>query len=345
MLNIKRGALIAGLFSLISPVLAADIPLAQVERKTIAETFTADARIEAVHRATLTAETTGRIKEILFDVDDVVDQGSVLIRFTDTEQRASLARAEAALKEAEARLAHAEKEQLRIQSVFEKKLVAKSAVDKAEADLKAAQQRANGAEAEVKQANEQLEYTVIRAPYAGIVVERHVNVGERVRPGLPLMSGFSLDKLRATATVPQSMVESIRQHKRVAIMAGSGTDVGQVQSDAVTVYPYADPSSHGFTVRAELVNVPQGIYPGMFVKAAFVVGERSHLFVPASAVVKRSEVTAVYVVDQQGGIHFRAVRVGRIADGQIAILSGLTEGEQVALDPVQAGSLLKGQGK
>jgi hypothetical protein len=79
----------------------------------------------------------------------------------------------------------------------------------------------------------------------------------------------------------------------------------------------------------------------MFAKAAFVVGEQSHLFVPRSAVVHRSEVTAVYVVDAQGRIGFRAVRAGRVLDDQVAILAGLSAGEQVALDPVRAGMLLK----
>ena len=79
----------------------------------------------------------------------------------------------------------------------------------------------------------------------------------------------------------------------------------------------------------------------MFAKAAFVVGEQSLLFVPRSAVVHRSEVTAVYVVDAQGRIGFRAVRAGRMVGDQVAILAGLSEGEQVALDPVQAGTQLK----
>jgi hypothetical protein len=110
------------------------------------------------------------------------------------------------------------------------------------------------------------------------------------------------------------------------------------------VYPYADPTTHDFTVRAELASVPAGFYPGMFAKARFVVGQMTRLLVPASAVVHRSEVTAVYVVDKQGRVEFRAVRVGAPADDTaIEILAGLSVGEQVALDPVKAGVLLKAQ--
>lgn len=340
-----RYCLLLALLVLVSPVAAEPLAVSAVEQRELPHVFVTDALIEAVHQATLTAETTGRIKQILFDVDDLVTQGDVLLRFTDKEQQAGLARAEAGEKEAAARLAQAQAEHTRIESVFAKKLVAKSAVDKSSADLKAAQQRLKAAQADLIKAREQLEYTVVRAPYAGIVVKRHVNVGEQVRPGTPLMTGFSLAKLRATSSVPQSIVAAVRKHREVSI----AVDPAQpVVSKDITVYPYADAASHNFSVRAELSSVPAGWYPGMFAKAGFVIGKSPRLLVPGSAVVHRGEVTAVYVVDGQGRVGFRAVRIGqRFANPDksenIEILAGLQAGEQVALDPVKAGVLLKTQ--
>ena len=335
------GVMSGSVLSLPGQAATPELAVAEAEQRVLQDTYMADAVVEAVQQATIAAETTGRIKAINFDVDDVVDKGSVLLRFSDKEQRARLARAEAAQKEAEARLKEAEAEHTRVTEVFAKKLVAKAAMDKASADLKAAQQRLKAAEADVQQAREQLEYTVVRAPYAGIVVKRHVNVGEQVRPGTPLMTGFSLAKLRATASVPQAVVEAVRQQREVSISLPGST--AAVTSRDITVYPYADAASHQFTVRAELSSVPAGFYPGMFVKAAFVVGERSALLVPLASVVHRSEVTAVYVVDAQGQISFRAVRIGNPLDDRLEILAGLTAGEKVARDPVAAGVLLKAQ--
>lgn len=342
--KLRYGLLLVPLL-LSNPIAAESLRLAAAEQREIPQVFVTDALIEAVHQATLTAETTGRIKQILFDVDDVVTQGDVLLRFTDKEQQAGLARAEAGEKEAVARLAQAQAEHTRIESVFAKKLVAKSAVDKSSADLKAAQQRLKAAQADLTKAQEQLEYTVVRAPYAGIVVKRHVNVGEQVRPGTPLMTGFSLAKLRATSSVPQSVVAAVRKHGEVSIVVGSAQPV---LSKKITVYPYADAATHNFSVRVELSSVPEGWYPGMFAKARFVIGKSPRLLVPSSAVVHRSEVTALYVVDAQGQVGFRAVRIGQqfahAASGNvIEILAGLDAGEQVALDPVQAGVLLKTQ--
>ena len=324
---------------------AEPLAVATAEKHVLPDVFVTDATIEAVHKATLAAETTGRIRKILFDVDDLVSKDDVLLRFTDKEQQAGLARAEAAQEEAIARLQQAESDHTRTESVFAKKLVAKSALDKSSADLKAAQQRVKVAQADIKKAREQLEYTVVRAPYAGIVVKRHVNVGERVSPGKALMTGFSLAKLRATSSIPQSVVAAVRKHGEVAISIGRSQPV--ISKD-ITVYPYADGASHNFTVRAELSSVPEGFYPGMFAKALFVIGETSRLLVPTTAVVHRSEVTAVYVVNKKGRVSFRAVRIGNefnddVAGQTIEVLSGLSAGEQVALDPVKAGVLLKSQ--
>ncbi len=339
-------ALFMGLVISASGFAEASLAVADVEKRLLPKVYVADAVIEAVHQATLAAETTGRIKNIFFDVDDVVVKGAMLLRFTDKEQQADLARAEARLKETAARLQQAEAEHIRIQSVFAKKLVAKSAVDNTRADVKAARQRVKAAEAAHKKAAEQLEYTVVRAPYAGIVVKRHVNVGERVRPGTPLMTGFSLAKLRATASVPQTLVEAVRHYSEVSIATGAA-DIVVVSSTDIIVYPYADAKTHDFTVRTELASVPTGFYPGMFVKARFVVGQMSRLLVPVAAVVHRSEVTAVYVVDKQGRVGFRAVRVGSVIQDSVGdfieVLAGLRMGEQVALDPVKAGVVLKSQ--
>jgi RND family efflux transporter MFP subunit len=329
---------------------AEPLAVATAEKHTLADVFVTDAVIEAVHKATLAAETTGRIKEILFDVDDLVNKGEVLLRFTDKEQKASLARAVATEKEAIARLQQAQSAHTRTESVYAKKLVAKSALDESSANLKSAQQRVKAAEADIKKAREQLEYTVIRAPYAGIVVKRLVNVGERVSPGTPLMTGFSLAKLRATSSVPQSVVAAVRQHGEVSISVDHAQQVisPSIISKDITVYPYADEATHNFTVRAEFSSVPEGFYPGMFAKALYVIGETSRLLVPASAVVHRSEVTAVYVVNAQGHVSFRAVRIGKQLNDDalgktIEVLAGLSAGEQVALDPVKAGVLLKTQ--
>ena len=294
-----------------------------------------DGTVEATDRATVSAQTSGRVAAILYDVDDFVEADAVIMRFTDTEQRAGLGRAEAALREAEARFAESDSEHRRVAAMFENGTVAKARYDQARANYDAAQARLESARAGVAAAQEQLEYTVVRAPYAGIVSERHVEVGEMVRPGQPLMSGLSLQRLRVSVDVPQTMIDPIRRIGRATVYAGT-----PVTGESLTFFPIADPATNTFRVRVNLPEDSATLYPGTFVKVGFVIGETERLLVPIAAVVHRSELTAVYVVDEDR-VTLRQIRTGRPYGDRVEVLAGLDAGETVAAEPVAAGVFLQ----
>ena len=320
-----------------APVLAADhVESVAATLEDAARERIWDGRVEAVNRATISAQTSGRIAELPFDVNDFVDAGAVVMRFTDTEQQAALASATAALEEANARLAEANQEFERFSRMIENQTISQARFDQSKANRDAAQARVNAAQSGVAAAREQLEYTVVRAPYAGIVSERHVELGELVRPGAPLISGLSLQQLRINVDVPQSMFDTVRQIGKAFAYVGDE----RVAAASVTYFPVADAAANTFRVR---VNLPDGVgplYPGMFIKVGFVVGETKRLLVPAVAVARRSELSAVYVVDDES-VTLRQVRVGRQYGDSVEILAGLSEGEQVATNPVEAAILLK----
>ena len=298
-----------------------------------------DGRIEAVNQGTVSAQTSGRVAELPFDVNDFVDEGAVIMRFTDTEQRAALNRAEAALAEARARLANAETEFERGEKMIANNTIAQSRFDQLKAERDSAQARLKAALAGVDTAKEQLEYTVVRAPYAGIVSERHVELGELVGPGQPLISGLSLQSLRVNVDVPQSMFRAVHTIGKAFVYV----EGKRIAAESLTFFPVADTGSNTFRVR---VNLPDGaatLFPGMFVKVGFVVGETRRLLIPANAIVRRSELSGVYVTDGDR-VALRQVRLGRTFDGLIEVLSGLDAGESVALDPVEAAIWLKEQG-
>ncbi len=302
-----------------------------------------DGVVEAVNQSTVSAQTQGQIEEILFDIDDYVERGTLIVRLKDTEQRARLTQAEADLSAASAQLKETRNEFNRTKDIFAKKLVSQSAMDKARSALKAAQARHDAAGAGLAQAKEQFEYTLIRAPYSGIVTHRHVEIGEIANPGQKLMSGISLDKLRVNVDVPQSLIPSVRKINKASVQQ-PGSDY--VEATRITIFPFAHHGSNTFKVRLELPEGSQNMFPGMFVKTAFIVGTRKQLLVPSNAVVYRSEVTGVYVIGEDDSISLRHIRIGhQTTDGHIAVLSGLSESEKVALDPIAAGSLLKSQPK
>lgn len=325
------GLIAGGLLALVftGGSVAADLSTlqrAEAQERVVAREQVMDAMIEAVNQSTVSAETSGRITEVLVDVDDYVAKGEVLVRFRDREQQAALKSARASAAEAQANFN-------RVKDLVERKLVPAAEFDKAEAAIKSAN-------AAVEQAQERLERTVVRAPYSGIVMERHVEPGEGANPGTPLVTGLSLESLRAIAEIPQNHIDAVRKIGRARVIIPSQDNLS-VESEKLTISPYADATSHTFRVRIDLPQGQHGVYPGMFVKAAFVTGEETRLLIPAEAVVHRSEVTAVYVLEADT-IRFRQIRTGRtLPDGHVEVLAGMNAGEEVALDPIRAGVLLK----
>jgi len=317
---------------------AAEAPLTTVAvaNETAPRERVWDGTIEAVNRATVSAQTSGRVAEIYFDVDNFVPAGAPIMKFTDVEQRAALSSARGGLQEAEARATEADAEFKRVSTMFDNGTVAKARFEQAKANNDAAKARLEAARAGVKHAEEQLEYTIVRAPYAGIVSQRHVEVGELVRPGAPLMSGLSLEHLRVVVDVPQSMLEPIRRIGKANVYVEDRA----IPAESLTFFPVADQASNTFRVRATLPAGSATLYPGAFVKIGFVVGDTQRLLIPTSAIVRRSELTAVYVV---GGdvVTLRQIRIGRRFGERTEVLAGLAADESIATDPVTAGVYLE----
>ncbi len=318
---------------------AVDLETARAEYVSVPDEVRLEGLVEAVNQATVSAQTSGRVTEIHFDIDDFVPKGAVIVRLRDTEQQARVAKANSGLQEAQARYDQISEDLRRKQSLLREQAVSQSAVDVANAGFKSAQAALDAARAQLTEAGEELEHTLIRAPYSGIVVERHIETGELVQPGTLLMTGLSLDSLRVTTQVPESLVGTLRRfHTASVILPGTG---GRVAAQQLTISPRADAATHSFEVRLQLPALAEPLYPGMTVKVAFTTGAAERLLVPAQALVYRSEVAGVYVVADRG-VHFRQVRPGRRygADRQ-EVLAGLSAGEAIAIDPVRAAILLK----
>jgi RND family efflux transporter MFP subunit len=291
-----------------------------------------DGTVEAVNQATVAAQTSGRVSEILYDVNDVVPAGAVIIRLKGTEQRAGLQGAEAALTEAKARNIEAATSYQRIADLFQRRVVSKAQFDQATANRDAAAARLAAAEAGLTTAREGVGYTEIRAPYGGVVTKRLVEVGETVGPGTPLMTGLSLRDLRVETTIPQSIVMQVRKLKQAAVYAGDQ----RIAATTITIFPEVATPSSTFRARLDLPPGAIDLAPGMYVKVGLVIGEADRILVPVSAVIERSEVTGVYVIDGHGQVSLRYVRPGHRFGDQLEILSGLIAGERIALDPIGA---------
>ncbi len=301
-----------------------------VERGPLVEQLRLDGVIEAVQQSTVSAQTSGAVVELPFDVDDVVDAGVLIARLDDSEQRARFNQAGADQAEAESGLDDARRQFERIESLHERGVATQAEFDNARNALVSARARLSRAEAAVAEATEQLEYTRINAPYSGIVTARHVEMGEAVAPGTPLLSGFSLEELRVVVSIPQQFAELARRERRAEVSLDDGR---VLPTGRMTFFPYADPATHTFRLRMELEEPDGTLFPGMLVRVGVPVSERSALLIPESALFRRGELRAVYVLDAKEQPRLRQVRIGSRVDGHLEVLAGLEEGERIAADP------------
>lgn len=301
-------------------------PLATViaEVREVDRTYPAEAVVEAVRQATLAAQVTGRILEARVDVGARVKAGEVLMRIDTREAAEALAGAQAQYTQSKANLT-------RVRDLYAQKFVSQAALDKAEADNRTA--AANAARAGATSS-----HAVIVAPFAGVIAQRMAEPGEMANPGRPLISLFEPGDMRVVASIPQYKLADVRQALRGKIEFPGQPD--WMEAQRIEVLPTIDPVSHAVRVRLYLPDTNKlsaSIVPGLFARAHFVIGSAKKLLVPASTIVRRGELTGLYVLDEQGKPRLRQVRLGeKAAEGQIEILAGLKAGEKVILDPLKA---------
>lgn len=301
-----------------------------------------DGVVEAVQQASLTAQTAGRVTVVNVDVNDRVGKGDVLLRLTAVEQQAGANTAAAQLRAAEAAAVEAAGNYRRYAALAEGQYVSRAQIDQARAARDSAVAARDAARAQLAQAGQQTEYTVIRTPFAGIVSARRVEPGESVASGQPLMTVYAPGALRIEVQVPQSDAVAIRAINRAQVVLADGR---RIEAAQVTVFPAADPSTHSVGVRVALPDVEQPPQPGATAKVVFPIsagiGDRV-LRIPASALAQRGEVSGVYVL-AGNRLALRQVRLGQRSGDQVEVIAGLKAGDKIATDPVAALQALTAQ--
>ena len=317
-------AFVLGL-ALSASAVAESLPVIAVKPHAVDLTFPSEAVVEAIQQATVGAQVPGRVLEVKADAGQTVKKGDVLMRI-DAREAAEAARA------AEAQYANARVNYERTKSLVAQKFMSAAALDKAKADFDAA--AANRAAAGASQS-----HATILAPIAGIVARRHAELGDMAMPGTPLFTIYQPGGLRVTASIPQYLLKDMRAVKTARV---EFPESGQwVDATAVQVLPTADAATHVSQVRVTLPTVPEAT-PGMFARVHFVTGQAEKLTVPASAVLRRGEVAAVYVQAADGRLSLRQLRLGdAVGRGEIEVLAGLATGDQVVTEPVKAAIQLK----
>jgi len=308
-----------------------------------ADSFSLDAVVEAVRQTTLSAQVPGAIVALRVKAGDMVKVGQELLRIDASSASQNAAASDAQVQAAQASLNVATKDFERQKQLFQKQYISQSALDRAQAQWLAAQAQVRALQAQAGVARTQSGFFTLNAPYAGVVSDVPVTLGDMAMPGRPLITMHDPSALRVTAAVPQSALAGLSDSAAVRLEL-PGLASGLLQPTQIQLLPVVDAATHTSQVRLGLPASLKGAAPGAFARiwlplgagASAAAGKNQRLYVPASAVVRRGEMTGLYVVNAQGLALLRQVRLGAAKGALVEILSGVSLGEKVAADPQAA---------
>lgn len=327
-------------FAPLIPATAAELASAPVRASGGSHSASFDAVVEALRQTVVAAQVPGAVVEIAVKAGDSVKAGQLLMRLDARAAELNAAAGDAQVAAARAQLDAASKEYERQKQLFNKQYISQAALERAESQFKATQAQVNAQLAQAGAARTQSGFHLVRAPYAGIVAEVPVSLGDMAMPGRPLLSLYDPAALRVTAAVPQSVAAALGDKAQLKVeLPGLPAAQRWPQPGKVQLLPTVDVATHTMQIRVELPGKIAGATPGLFARLWLPGVDASgsqRLSVPASAVLRRAELDAVYVIGQDGRPLLRQVRTGRREGDSIEILSGLASSEKVALDPQAA---------
>lgn len=301
-----------------------------------------DGVLQPVKQATLAAQVGGNVVLLAVKPGDRVRAGQVVARVDERDTQTAVLRSDAGVAQADAELRHARLQAERSQALQKQGFVSQAAVDQTDTQLRAAQAALQQAQAGRQQAALARGFASIIAPFDATVLATHVEAGDLAAPGRPMVTLYAPSALRAVVQVPASLAATARLAQGVQVMLADGRRLTPTQRQLM---PTADPVTQTVEWRLDLPTAAADaapVLPGQAVQvlwtgpAGAALGAVTAPLLPAAAIMRRGELTAVYVVQQQRFV-LRAVRAGATRGGQVEVLAGLKPGERVAADAVSAG--------
>jgi membrane fusion protein, multidrug efflux system len=339
-----------------TPVISG-VAVMTVHSQSTPEYYEAVGTVRPEITSVLGAEISGTVRKISVKEGDRVRRGQVLAVIDSRVQQAQLEAAAAGIEEsnqglaevkqalqaAEADRKFAEATFQRYKALLAKKSVSQQEYDNAETRYKGALANEMATQAKLKQMGARqrqaqaqhssaatvFSYSRIVSPIDGVVTAKSVDEGTLVMPGAPLITVGQTGHFRLDASVPERFLGLIHVGESVPVKVGSQQAEGRV----VEVVPAADPSTRTFVAKVVLPRDCK-CQSGQYGSANFAIGAGNRLLVPSDALVERGELEGLFVIDAKGVAYYRLVKTGKTFGSQIEILSGLDDGERVAVSKI-----------
>ena len=328
-----------------SPETVTNVSVIVAHKATVPDWLEAIGTVRATQTSQVASQIMGNIVEVRAHEGDRVRSGQILAAIDDSQPRAAVEQATAAVTAAEKEVsatdssfALAAATLKRYQQLYEKKSVSAQEFDEIKARYQSAEARRDMARAELAQANAALTqartslgYTRIRAPFAGVVTEKKADAGTLASPGLPIFTIEDTRGYRLEAAVDESDIRLVRVGQTIPVLLDALGNT-QLSGKVVQIVPAADPASRSFLVKIQL-RADTRLRSGLFGRASFSRGGRSALLIPRAAILERGQLQGVYVISVNGIAELRYVTLGKTAGQQVEVLSGLQDGEKLVAAP------------
>ena len=304
------------------------VETAVVATTTVDDLYETTGTVRADRSAVVAARIMGVVARLPVREGDRVRAGQTLAVLDSQELAHRVRGAEMALAAAREHQALADTTWKRYRSLYEEKALTTQEMDQIAAQRKVAASEVERARAGAAEARTYEAFTVLKAPFAGMVTSRAVSEGGLVGPGQPLFTLEDTASLYVEAFVDEGRLGQLRKGQTLQVFfdPSKAPVAGKIRE----VVPAVDPRTRTFMVK---VTVPAaGLQSGRFARLVFAVGKKDAVLIPAVAVVARGQLTGVYTVAPDGILAYRIVKTGRGGiDGRTEILSGLRPGEALVV--------------
>jgi len=315
--------------------------------------------VTARRAATVSSKVTGKVMEVLIEEGKKVEAGQVLARLDDTNVKASLRLSEAqwesaikSLEETRVRIREAEQELQRISDLLKNKIATQADLDHAEASAlslkaKLEQQRADAtvAERQVASWQQQMEDTVIRAPFSGIVTSKNAQPGEMISP-ISAGGGFTrtgictivdMSSLEIEIDVNESYINRVESGQPVEATLDAYPE-WKIPCKVIAIIPTADRQKSTVKVRVGFDKLESRILPEMGVKVGFrdsavAAPVTSHTITLPKSALQQHDGHDIVLIVQNGRAERRAVTIGSALNDEVVVSAGVAAGERVIIDP------------
>jgi membrane fusion protein (multidrug efflux system) len=290
---------------------------------------TAVGTVRAIHEVALAPRLLARVTEVNVKAGQAVSAGQVLVRLDDSDLQARLKQAEAAVVSARAAKERAARDVERGRALQSSGGVSQEELDQRETALKTASADLDRSQQAEQEAKVLLDFTILRSPLTGVVIDKRVEPGDTVSPGQVLLTLYDPGRMQMVASVRESLARRLAVGQKVpARLDALNLDCHATISEIV---PEAQTASRSFLVKVT-GPCPSGVYSGMFGRVFIPLDEEEVVVVPATAVYRVGQLDMVEV-DEGGVLRRRSIQLGRTFGQDDEVLAGLRPGEKVALRP------------